>query len=114
MPLNGDAPYEMTQPFAKTVAELVAQEMPDASSRKWRRACDAGKFFIDWSQNSDFKTTVCVYAMRAKGAEPFISMPVTWEELARAVKRKDAKSLFFTPKAAVKRIRNWAIFSNRF
>jgi bifunctional non-homologous end joining protein LigD len=64
-----------------------------------------GKVFIDWSQNSDFKTTICVYAMRAKGAEPFISMPVSWEELARAVKRKDAKDLYFTPKAAMKRLK---------
>ena len=63
-----------------------------------------GKVLIDWSQNSDFKTTVCVYAMRAKREEPFISMPITWQELARAVKRRDEKALFFTA-AAVKRIK---------
>src|SRR4030095_6546857 len=54
---------------------------------------------------SDFKTTVCVYAMRAKREEPFISMPITWQELARAVKRRDEKALFFTATAAVKRIK---------
>src|SRR4030095_9926414 len=54
---------------------------------------------------SDFKTTVCVYAMRAKREEPFISMPITWEELARAVKRRDEKALFFTAAAAMKRIK---------
>jgi bifunctional non-homologous end joining protein LigD len=53
-----------------------------------------GKVFIDWSQNSDFKTTVCVYSKRAKREEPFISMPITWKELARAVDRGDKKSLF--------------------
>jgi DNA primase len=35
-----------------------------------------GKVPIDWSQNSDFKTTVCVYGMRAKREEPFICMPI--------------------------------------
>ncbi|MDQ2919131.1 MAG: non-homologous end-joining DNA ligase, partial [Verrucomicrobiota bacterium] len=63
-----------------------------------------GKVFIDWSQNSDFKTTVCVYSMRAKGAEPFISLPVTWEELTRAIKSKEPERLVFTPKVALKRI----------
>jgi bifunctional non-homologous end joining protein LigD len=32
-------------------------------------------------------------------------MPVSWEELARAVKRKDEKRLVFTPDAAIKRIK---------
>lgn len=64
-----------------------------------------GKVLIDWSQNSDFKTTVCVYAVRAKREEPFISLPITWEELAKAVKRGDEKLLFFSPDAAVKRIK---------
>ncbi len=104
VPLNGDAPYEHTQPFAKTVAELVAHEMPKRVVSEMAKSLRVGKVFIDWSQNSDFKTTVAVYAMRAKGAEPFISMPVSWEELARAVKCKSAKDLYFTPKAAIKRL----------
>ncbi|MGZ4966696.1 MAG: non-homologous end-joining DNA ligase, partial [Chthoniobacterales bacterium] len=104
VPLNGDAPYEVTQPFAKTVAELVAHELPKRVVSGMAKSIRAGKVFIDWSQNSDFKTTVCVYSMRAKGAEPLISMPVTWDELARAIKRKDAKHLSFTPAAAIKRI----------
>ena len=44
------------------------------------------------------------FDLRAKGAEPFVSMPVTWEELRKAVKRGDAKPLFFTPAAAIKRL----------
>ena len=43
--------------------------------------------------------------MRAKRAEPFISMPITWKELARAVKARRSKVLFFTPAAAIKRIK---------
>ena len=105
MPLNCDVTYEMTQPFAKALAELASQQMPDRVVSEMAKTRRAGKVFIDWSQNSDFKTTVCVYSMRAKREEPFISMPITWKELARAVDRGDQKSLFFTPNAALKRMK---------
>lgn len=105
VPLNGKATYEVTQPFAKTVAELVAHQMPKGVVSEMAKNLRTGKVLIDWSQNSDFKTTVCVYSVRAKSGEPFISMPLTWDELARAVKRADEKRLFFTAEAAVKRIK---------
>jgi bifunctional non-homologous end joining protein LigD len=105
VPLNSDVSYEMTQPFAKALAELASQQMPDRVVSEMAKVRRRGKVFIDWSQNSDFKTTVCVYSMRAKREEPFVSMPVTWKELARAVDRGDEKSLFFTPDAALKRIK---------
>ncbi len=104
VPLNGDAPYEVTQPFAKTVAELVAHQLPKGVVSDMAKSLRTGKVLIDWSQNSDFKTTVAVYAMRAKGDEPFISMPVEWAELERAVKKQDASKLTFTPNESIKRI----------
>jgi bifunctional non-homologous end joining protein LigD len=63
-----------------------------------------GKVFIDWSQNADFKTTVGVYSLRAKEQRPFVSMPVTWEELADAGKRNKLDPLYFDPKAALVRL----------
>jgi bifunctional non-homologous end joining protein LigD len=105
VPLNTPVTYEATQPFAKAIAELVAQQLPDRVVSEMAKTLRRGKVLIDWSQNSDFKTTVCVYAMRAKDGGPFISMPVTWEELAKAVKNKKAEALFFSPDAAVKRIK---------
>ncbi len=105
VPLNSGATYEMTQPFAKAVAELVAKEMPQRVVSAMPKNLRTGKVLIDWSQNSDFKTTVCVYSMRAKSEQPFVSMPVTWDELAKAVKRGDEKRLFFTPAESIKRIR---------
>ncbi len=105
VPLNTPVSYEVTQPFAKSVAELVTHEMPELVVAGMSKEARKGKVFIDWSQNSDFKTTVCVYAMRAKGPTPFISMPVEWNELAGALKRNDATSLSFTPEAALKRIK---------
>lgn len=104
VPLNSAVTYEVTQPFAKTMAELVQQQMPDRVVSEMAKTLRKGKVMIDWSQNSDFKTTVCVYAIRAKHGEPFVSMPVRWEELSKAAKKGDEKALFFTAAAAVKRI----------
>ena len=64
-----------------------------------------GKVFIGWSQNSDFKTTVAVYSLRAKQNTPFVSMPVKWEKLRRAMDRRDTSALVFAPEAAMKRLR---------
>jgi bifunctional non-homologous end joining protein LigD len=104
VPLNCDLTYEITQAFAKAVAEFMEQQMPDRAVAEMAKARRRGKVFIDWSQNSDFKTTVCVYSMRAKRNVPFVSMPVRWNELARIVKRGAQNLLFFTPADAIKRI----------
>jgi len=39
-----------------------------------------GKVLVDWSQNNQHKTTVCVYSLRAKPT-PTASTPVTWDEM---------------------------------
>ena len=41
-----------------------------------------GKVLIDWSQNDEHKTTVCVYSLRAR-ERPTVSTPVTWDEVER-------------------------------
>ena len=68
---------------------------------KDKRKC---KVFIDWSQNSDFKTTVAVYSLRAKRSTPYCSLPVTWDELRKARKKRDSASLYFEPEAALARL----------
>jgi bifunctional non-homologous end joining protein LigD len=106
VPLNiPTARYAVTQPFAKAVAELMEQRHPDLVVSKMTKANRAGKVFIDWSQNSDFKTTVGVYSLRAKSSRPLVSMPVKWEELEAAVEANDRDRLFFTPDAAIDRLR---------
>jgi bifunctional non-homologous end joining protein LigD len=103
-PLNTPVTYEMTQPFAKSIARLLETEHPDLIVSEMPKAKRKGKVFVDWSQNSEHKSTVSVYSLRAKGERPFVALPVTWEELRAAVKRSDAASLFFEPEAALKRL----------
>jgi bifunctional non-homologous end joining protein LigD len=105
VPLNTKVTYAATAAFAKAIAELLQQRYPDLIVAEMSKVQRQGKVMIDWSQNSGSKTTVAVYSMRGKREEPFISMPVTWEELKKAMRSKKVESLSFTPAAALKRLK---------
>ncbi|HEX2862639.1 MAG TPA: non-homologous end-joining DNA ligase [Lacunisphaera sp.] len=105
VPLNRKATYAATGSFAKAMAELLEREHPDLVVSRMDKKLRRGKVMIDWSQNSPSKTTVAVYSMRGKREEPFISMPVTWEELRKLVRTRKTSALFFSPAAALKRLK---------
>lgn len=104
LPLNTPVSYAVTQPFAKTVAELTTRQLPENVVFTMTKTLRRGKVLIDWSQNSDFKTTVCVYAMRAGQDGPFLSLPVTWDEVSHAAKTGRSNHLRFTPPQALDRV----------
>ena len=104
IPLNTPITYEKTQPFAKAIAELLEREHPDRVESEMAKALRTGKVFIDWSQNSEFKTTVSAYSLRAKRETPYVSMPFTWEEVERACKKEARDMFYFEPGEALKRI----------
>jgi bifunctional non-homologous end joining protein LigD len=104
IPLNTTTTYEKTQPFAKAIAELLEREHPDQVESEMAKALRTGKVFIDWSQNSEFKTTVCVYSLRAKRETPYVSMPFTWEEVEQACKNDDRDMFYLEPDEALERI----------
>ncbi|HEX8410222.1 MAG TPA: non-homologous end-joining DNA ligase [Thermoanaerobaculia bacterium] len=96
VPLNGGETHEVTETFARLVAEELARAHPKLIVAKMAKALRRGKVFIDWSQNADYKTTVSVYSLRATG---WVSMPVAWEELRKP------RALVFTPDEALARVR---------
>jgi bifunctional non-homologous end joining protein LigD len=104
VPLNTDVTYEVAGPFARTLAQLMEQRHPDLIVSKMSKELRPGKIFIDWSQNSDFKTTIAVYSLRAKSDRPYVSLPVTWDELQSALDRQDAQGLYFEPEQTVQRV----------
>lgn len=95
--------YDMTLEFARSMAQLLERQHPKLIVSEMAKEARKKKVFIDWSQNSDFKTTVGVYSMRAKRTTPFISVPVTWDELDKALADNDTSSLYFQPGAALER-----------
>jgi len=62
-----------------------------------------GKVFVDWSQNDEHKTTICVYSLRAR-KEPTVSTPVTWDEVANCLKKKKAALLKFRSDQVLARV----------
>ena len=105
VPLNRPANYEQTKAFAHAVAESLEREFPKIVVSRMQKNLRAGKILVDWSQNDDHKTTVCVYSLRAKD-HPTVSTPVTWEEVARALKKKSAQLLTFEAADVVKRVKS--------
>jgi len=103
VPLNTEVTYNMTQPFAQSIAESLEKEHPRKIVSEMAVAKRKGKVFIDWSQNSRHKSTVAVYSLRAKHDRPYVALPVTWRELSDAVKKKDPSRLFFEPEQALMR-----------
>jgi bifunctional non-homologous end joining protein LigD len=84
VPLNTPVTYEQTGSFAKSLAEALERTHPELVVSNMAKAARKGKVFIDWSQNADFKTTVCVYSLRAKGDRPTVSFPLDWKRIDEA------------------------------
>src|SRR5207253_1782272 len=78
---------------------------PDQIVSKMPKNLREGKVFIDWSQNADHTTTVGVYSLRAKRARPYVSMPVKWAELTKALKKSRSEMLDFQPDKALRRLK---------
>jgi len=105
VPLNTNVTYEVTQPFAKSIAQLLAREHPNLIVSEMPKAKRRGKVFVDWSQNAEYKSTVAVYSLRAKANRPFVAMPVSWNDLTEAIKKGDAAKLFIEPDLALRRLK---------
>ena len=90
LPLNTPATYDETTPFAKAVAELLEQEEPGLVVSQQSKELRKGKVLVDWSQNVDFKTTVCVYSLRAR-EHPTVSTPLRWDEVESAERPEDLR-----------------------
>src|SRR5438309_7383393 len=103
LPLNTPVTYEQTKPFAHELARILERQHPHIVVSDMKKSLRAGKVFVDWSQNDDHKTTVCVYSLRAK-ERPMVSTPVEWGEVTAAFKKRDAQRLTFTSDEVLKRV----------
>jgi len=103
VPLNTAVTYDDTKPFAHTVARLLEERRPELVVSNMRKDLREGKVLVDWSQNDDMKTTICVYSLRAR-ERPTVSTPVTWREVERAASSRDGSSLVFEWRDTLERI----------
>ncbi len=103
VPLNMPITYAETTPFARSVAVALEKAHPELVVSDMKKELRHGKVLVDWSQNSETKTTVCVYSLRAKD-KPFVSMPLEWEKVEQCLRKKDASLIFFEAVDALKRV----------
>jgi len=94
VPLNTPTTYDATKLFSHALAQLLEHNHPDLVLSEMSKAARAGKIFVDWSQNDEHKTTIGVYSLRAR-ERPTVSTPVTWDEVERALKKRDGSILVF-------------------
>lgn len=103
VPLNTPTSYDETKSFAHALARLLEDEHRELVVSDMKKALRTGKILVDWSQNDEHKTTISVYSLRAR-EKPTVSTPVTWDEVERAFKKKDANLLHFEADHVLKRV----------
>ena len=94
VPLNTPVTYDDTKGLSRSLAQHLESEHPDLVTSNMSKAVRKGKVFVDWSQNDEHKTTICVYSLRAR-EEPTVSTPVSWNEVENCLKKKNADLLKF-------------------
>jgi bifunctional non-homologous end joining protein LigD len=103
VPLNGPATYDEAKPFARALARLAEKQHSELVVSRMSRELRRGKVLVDWSQNDDFKTTACVYSLRAR-ERPTVSTPLGWEELEDALRAAEPERLVFEAHEALERV----------
>ena len=103
LPLNTPSSYEETKPFAHALARLLESTHPDLVVSEMKKTSRTGKVFVDWNQNSESRTTVCIYSLRAK-QRPTVSTPVSWDEVEQCSAKGDAGLLVFESHQVLDRV----------
>jgi bifunctional non-homologous end joining protein LigD len=103
VPLNTPVTYDQTKPFALGIAQLLERRMPKLVVSNMKTSLRKGKVFVDWSQNDEHKTTVCVYSLRAR-PQPTVSTPLRWEEVEAVVESRDPDDLVFSSDEVLERV----------
>jgi len=103
VPLNTSVTFDQTKDLSRALAQHLERDHADLVTSNMSKAVRKGKVFVDWSQNDEHKTTICVYSLRAK-EEPTVSTPVTWDEIASCLKKKKADLLKFRSDKVIARV----------
>ena len=107
VPLNQPrVTFDQTKTLARSLAQHLTREHPQHVVYDMKKALRKGKVLIDWSQNDDHKTTVCVYSLRAR-ERPTVSTPVTWQELHKVQKSSNPDQLVFDSDAVLRRVQKF-------
>jgi bifunctional non-homologous end joining protein LigD len=103
VPLNTRVTFDETKEFSHYVARRLEAETPKRVTSNMSKTLRTGKVFVDWSQNTDHKTTVSVYSLRAK-ERPTVSTPMTWEEIETGAASNKLEAFVFQTGDTLERV----------
>jgi len=101
VPLNvDDVDYDSgTKRLSNALARHLEAQHPRLIVSRQAKDLRRGKVLIDWSQNDEHKTTICVYSLRAR-ERPTVSTPLAWSE----VEAGDPDALVFETEDVLARV----------
>ena len=80
MPLKPERSWDEVKAFTRSIAEHLANTLPERFTAKISKSKRTDKIFIDYLRNGSGATAVAAYSTRARPGAP-ISTPIAWEEL---------------------------------
>jgi bifunctional non-homologous end joining protein LigD len=88
VPVNGQYEYDKVRKVAQVIAERTHERLPGITTIEKKSAVrPKDRIYIDYSHNKRGSTLPAVYSVRA-GIEPYISMPLRWEEVSAGLQQE--------------------------
>jgi bifunctional non-homologous end joining protein LigD len=82
VPLDRTANYDAVWRFSHAFGAALVKRHPDVFTQEFSKADRGGRILIDTGRNGYGATFAAAYAVRARPGAP-VSMPCTWDEVAR-------------------------------
>ena len=95
VPIARKYSFNQTRLFAHKIGQFIANENEMVVS-EFSETKKPGRVFIDYLQNSQGRTMVCPYSLRASPAAP-VSTPLDWDEVKKGIKPAEF-NIFTVPK----------------
>ena len=99
IPLGAKYSYEQSKEFARVIARLVQEQLPDTTTIERTVSQRKNKIYIDFLQNRPQATLATAYSLRPKPGAT-VSMPLDWDEVKKGLAMSD-----FTIANAADRVR---------
>ncbi len=93
-----------TRALAQGLAEALAAAHPQLVTARMTKTLRPGKVFLDWSQNTRAKTTICPYSLRGRGGSPTVAAPRTWDAIEEAAADRGTRMTQLTPRATLEQL----------
>src|SRR5205814_4128935 len=80
VPLGARYTYEQSRTFARVLATMTVQELPEIATIMRHVQARGGKVYVDFGQNGHGQSIVSPFCVRALPGAP-VSCPISWSEV---------------------------------